>query len=116
MATKNYTINDRRGGKNPEPQEACRVCGSKDVHTQKYNNPTMECIEYLRCKSSINLENSIRTNICSSAILTDAIHRIENWGPGPTDALWIKDVANPFLQSLDKLIKDNDRERKSTVS
>ena len=26
----------------------CRVCGSSDVHSKRYNLPTMDCIKYLR--------------------------------------------------------------------
>jgi hypothetical protein len=40
-------IIDRRGGKNPKPTEACRVCGSKEVHTREYNQPTKECMQYM---------------------------------------------------------------------
>jgi hypothetical protein len=43
-----YKINDRRGKRDDQPRECCRVCGSKDVHTSHYNQPTMGCIEYLR--------------------------------------------------------------------
>jgi hypothetical protein len=43
-----YTVNDRRGGANPEPAEVCRVCGCSVVHAREYNKPTMGCIEYLR--------------------------------------------------------------------
>lgn len=43
-----YTVTDRRGEE--KPQEVCRVCGSKEVHSKTYNNPTMGCIEYLRAK------------------------------------------------------------------
>ncbi len=39
-------INDKRGEN--KPREVCRVCGSEDVHTQDYNNPSMDCIEHLR--------------------------------------------------------------------
>ena len=41
-----YTVNDNRGKEKPE--EVCRVCGSKEVHSRTYNQPTMGCIEYYR--------------------------------------------------------------------
>jgi hypothetical protein len=41
-----YTVNDRRGQE--KIMEVCRVCGSKDIHTTLYNQPTMGCIEFLR--------------------------------------------------------------------
>ena len=43
----NYTIRDRREvqGQQPDP---CRVCGAPQKHSDRYNNPTMECIKYLR--------------------------------------------------------------------
>jgi hypothetical protein len=43
-----YTINDRRGKRDDEPKPCCRVCGSTEVHTSHYNQPTMGCIDYLR--------------------------------------------------------------------
>lgn len=41
-----FVIRDRRGveAKNPP----CRTCGSPVEHTQLYNQPTPECIKYLR--------------------------------------------------------------------
>jgi len=46
-----YTIIDKRRSspdyKEPEV-EVCRVCGSKEVHSTKYNQPTMGCIEHYR--------------------------------------------------------------------
>lgn len=39
-------VNDKRG--EDKPQEACRVCGSQEVHSMEYNKPTMDCIEYLK--------------------------------------------------------------------
>lgn len=48
MSEKSYTVRDRRGGKNGEPAEACRACGSATVHTREYNQPTMDCIRDLR--------------------------------------------------------------------
>ena len=42
----NYKINDRRG-KEP-PKEVCRICGSPQIHSREYGNPTMDCIRYLR--------------------------------------------------------------------
>lgn len=47
MSDKGYTVNDRRGGNDSGIQEACRVCGGP-VHTREYNQPTMECIKFLR--------------------------------------------------------------------
>jgi hypothetical protein len=52
MADKGYTVRDRRGGQNPEPAEVCRVCGSPEVHSLKYNQPTMECIAFYRSQVS----------------------------------------------------------------
>lgn len=49
-----YTVNDRR--LKEKVKEVCRVCGSKKVHTKKYNDPTMECIKYLRSEIQ-RLEN-----------------------------------------------------------
>jgi hypothetical protein len=49
-------INDRRSWSPdyvPEPKEACRVCGSSDVHSTQYSKPTMGCIEYLRKEISV---------------------------------------------------------------
>ena len=37
--------------------EVCRVCGSKEVHTQKYNKPTMKCIEFLRKKAESEINS-----------------------------------------------------------
>ncbi len=44
---KGYAVIDRRF-KEKEPTEVCRVCGSKEVHSKIYNQPTMKCIEYYR--------------------------------------------------------------------
>lgn len=52
MADKAYTVRDRRGGQHPETAEACRVCGSAQVHTREYSKPTMDCIEFLRSQVS----------------------------------------------------------------
>lgn len=41
-----YTVNDRRGTRPVD--EVCRVCGSEEVHTTNYNQPTMACVAYLR--------------------------------------------------------------------
>lgn len=46
----NYKVIDKREEK--EPKEVCRVCSSEEIHTTKYNNPTMKCIKYLREKIS----------------------------------------------------------------
>lgn len=43
-----YKVEDKRGKK--KSTEVCRVCGSDTVHSKKYNNPTMDCIKYLRNK------------------------------------------------------------------
>lgn len=47
---KPYTVTDRRGMKEGQehPDEVCRVCGAKVVHSKKYGQPTMECITYLK--------------------------------------------------------------------
>ena len=47
---KPYTITDKRGMKEGQehPNEVCRVCGAKVVHSKKYGQPTMECITYLK--------------------------------------------------------------------
>lgn len=49
---KPYTITDRRGmSKGQEhPNEVCRVCGSKEVHSKQYGKPTMDCITFLQNK------------------------------------------------------------------
>jgi hypothetical protein len=48
MSEKPYTITDRRGMKEGHPDEVCRVCGSKVVHSKQYGQPTMDCIIYLK--------------------------------------------------------------------
>ena len=50
MEKKPYTITDRRGMESGQehPEEVCRVCGSKVVHSKQYGKPTMECIKYLK--------------------------------------------------------------------
>jgi hypothetical protein len=50
MKEKPYTITDRRGMESGQehPEEVCRVCGSKKVHSKKYYKPTMDCIKYLK--------------------------------------------------------------------
>jgi hypothetical protein len=45
---KSYKVTDRRGTNNAGSNEVCRVCGDRTVHTQKYNSPTMDCINSLR--------------------------------------------------------------------
>lgn len=49
---KGYTITDKRGmSENQEhPDEVCRVCGSKTVHTKNYGHPTTDCIKFLQGK------------------------------------------------------------------
>jgi hypothetical protein len=42
-----YQVIDKRG-ENKAPAEVCRVCGSSEVHSGKYNDPTMGCIMHLR--------------------------------------------------------------------
>ena len=44
-----YVIRDSRGI-NPDriPDPVCRVCGASEQHTNQYNQPTMDCIKYLR--------------------------------------------------------------------
>jgi len=51
---KGYTIIDRRGMNEGQehPDEVCRVCGSKTVHSKQYGKPTMDCINYLNKKIS----------------------------------------------------------------
>ena len=41
-----FVIRDRRGIE--EKDTPCRVCGAPVEHTQTYNAPTMECIQFLR--------------------------------------------------------------------
>lgn len=67
---KSYTITDRRGmSDNQEhPEEVCRVCGSKDVHSKKYGQPTMECIKYL--------QGNIRIAEASALLLADRIEKL----------------------------------------
>lgn len=38
------------------PEEVCRVCGSKEVHSKEYGKSTMHCIVYLQDQSSLQLE------------------------------------------------------------
>ncbi|HLD91440.1 MAG TPA: hypothetical protein VI911_10600 [Patescibacteria group bacterium] len=51
-----YTVNDRRGIE--KPTEVCRVCGSGEVHTTEYNNPTMKCVDFFR-KTISDLTNRL---------------------------------------------------------
>ena len=44
--TDGYEIRDLRGASRPTGDK-CRVCGS-DEHFQDYNQPSMECVAYLR--------------------------------------------------------------------
>lgn len=46
MKERDFTVRDFRGQK--KLLKVCRVCGSSKVHSKQYNNPTMECIAYLR--------------------------------------------------------------------
>ena len=39
---------DKRRWSKDYEGEVCRVCGSRDVHTQEYGEPTMACINYLK--------------------------------------------------------------------
>jgi formate dehydrogenase maturation protein FdhE len=43
-----YIVHDRRGKE--EITEVCRVCGSPEVHSKVYNQPTMDCVKYLRAE------------------------------------------------------------------
>lgn len=45
-------IKDNREEMRNKPREVCRVCGSKEVHTQQYNNATMACVAYLRVENA----------------------------------------------------------------
>jgi len=49
MSEKPYIITDKRGMSEGQelPDEVCRVCGAKVVHSKKYGQPTMDCIIYL---------------------------------------------------------------------
>jgi hypothetical protein len=46
--SKKVDVIDKRKSSKQFSGEVCRVCGSRDVHSQAYGKPTMECIEYLR--------------------------------------------------------------------
>lgn len=48
QAKPGYTIRDKRGTDQP-PESRCRVCGSPS-HERSYNQPSMECIEFLRAE------------------------------------------------------------------
>ena len=41
-------VTDKRRWSKDYNGEVCRVCCSKTVHTQKYGEPTMECIYHLQ--------------------------------------------------------------------
>lgn len=41
-----------------EVAEVCRVCGSKDVHSTVYDNPTMKCIHFMRVEMQ-KLQNGL---------------------------------------------------------
>ncbi len=41
-----FKVVDKRGVE--EPTEPCRVCGAPVAHSREYNQPTMDCIHYLR--------------------------------------------------------------------
>jgi hypothetical protein len=58
MKKKDYTITDRRGMSDGQehPEEVCRVCGSKEVHSKNYGRPTMECVRYLQDQETLRLE------------------------------------------------------------
>lgn len=34
--------------------------------------------------------------------LREAVLRLEEWGPGPADAFWINEVANPLIEKYSK--------------
>ena len=65
-----YIVTDRRGLKQNQelPNEVCRVCGCEVVHSKQYNQPTMDCITYLRSVISSlvatlkNQQNEIQEN------------------------------------------------------
>ena len=42
-----FVVRDLRGVENKDG-DVCRVCGSIDVHTRVYNQPTMDCVKYFR--------------------------------------------------------------------
>lgn len=46
-----FTVIDRRGRE--EPKEVCRVCGAPEPHSKQYNQPTMDCIKYLRSQIGV---------------------------------------------------------------
>lgn len=43
-------IKDNRELMRNREREVCRVCGSLTVHVREYRKPTMDCIEFLRCR------------------------------------------------------------------
>lgn len=48
---KGYTVKDRRG--KDQETEVCRVCGcpgDPKPHTRIYEQPTMECVKFLRAE------------------------------------------------------------------
>ena len=51
-SVKGYIVTDQRGMEEGQehPEEVCRVCSSKTVHSKKYGVPTMECIDFLTGK------------------------------------------------------------------
>jgi hypothetical protein len=56
-----FTVRDLRGR---EPKETpCRVCGAPTAHTLMYNQPTMECIHYLRSEVTRVTEQLRREDI-----------------------------------------------------
>jgi hypothetical protein len=61
-----YTVIDKRGQDQPPPAR-CRVCGSPK-HERSYNQPSMECIEFLRgeIKALESENNSIHSALCRS--------------------------------------------------
>ena len=64
MSEKGYTITDRRGMQEGQehPDEVCRVCGSKTVHSKTYGQPTMDCISYLKNTISV-LESELKIQL-----------------------------------------------------
>lgn len=93
--TKGYAVRDRRGGKDQEPKEACRVCGSSEVHTRDYNQPTMKCIEHLRDKCSelgVKAESSLSTAI--SALIQKWKNEIKAWTDASKSSHFTEDYCN----------------------
>ena len=66
---KGYTVTDRRGMESGQehPEEVCRVCGSKEVHSKQYGKPTMECINFLQTRIQ-----SLETEERLKAVVDDA--------------------------------------------